>query len=223
MKYTIEQFTNKFRSLAGDTTLDVPEDFLINCINWAFNELPNIPKLNKLFSAHYTANLRKGSYRWKLNKDFRTINDFEFLNFYTSTGGEPCPACICHMENDEFYNTNGLVERNQAGKPCSYTIEFEGDDCYLVFDRPLGIPMIVDYTATGYPKPVESSKEVREISALAENLILALMRKLWYEEADDFAFAGAIEQYLDNKLILETIQQLNKKLKIGRPRVLGGI
>ena len=223
MKYIIRDFTSKFRSLVGDNTSDAPEEFLIQCMNWCFNELPNIPKLNKLFSAHYTANLRRGSYRWKINKDFRSINDIAMMNFYTSKGGEPCLVKVCNLDNATFYSRNGLVERKQPGQPCSYTIEKEGDDVYLVFDRPLGVPMMVDYIVTGYPKPVESPEETREISAIAEPLIFGLMRKLWYEEADDFAFSGAIEQYLDNKIILEAKQQLNKKFKTEMPRVLGGI
>lgn len=223
MRYKIKDFTDKFRSLVGDSTDDAPEEFLINCINWTFNELPNIPKLNRLFSAHYTVNLRRGSYRWKLNKDFRSFNDILMMNFYTSTGGEPCLTKVCNLDNAEFYSKNGLVERKQPGKPCSYTIEYEGDDVYLVFDRPLGIPMILDYTVTGYPMPIESEDEIREISAIAEPLIFGLMRKLWYEEADDFAFSGAIEMYMDNKIIQEAVQQLNKKFKTEMPRVLGGV
>ena len=223
MRYQISKFTDKFRSLVGDSTSDAPEDFLINTINWCFNELPNIPKLNKLFSAHYTVNLRRGSYRWKINKDFRSLNDILMMRFYTSTGGEPCPVKVCNLDTTTFYSKNGLVERKQPGKPCNYTIEKDGDDIYLVFDRPLGVPMIVDYIVTGYPKPIESPDEVREISAIAEPLIFGLMRKLWYEEADDFAFSGAIEMYMDNKLILEAEQQLNKKWKNEFPRVLGGI
>lgn len=223
MRYQISKFTDKFRSLVGDSTSDAPEDFLINTINWCFNELPNIPKLNKLFSAHYTVNLRRGSYRWKINKDFRSLNDILMMRFYTSTGGEPCPVKVCNLDATTFYSKNGLVERKQPGKPCNYTIEKEGDDVYLVFDRPLGVPMMVDYIVTGYPKPIESPDEVREISAIAEPLIFGLMRKLWYEEADDFAFSGAIEMYMDNKLILEAEQQLNRKWKNEFPRVLGGI
>lgn len=230
MIYRIKDFFRKFQLLAGDTTLDAPEEFLINCINWTFNELPTIPKLNKLFSAHYTVNLRRGSYRWKINKDFRAINDILFLYFYTSTGGEPCKAKVCRLSNEEFYARNGLVERKEPGQPCNYTIERDGDDVYLVIDRPLGVPMIVDYMVTGYPMPIEKDEhgnlknpnETREISAIAENLILSLMRKLWYEEADDFAFSQAIEQYLDNKTILETMQQLNRQFSDEMPRVLGG-
>lgn len=223
MIYKISDFFSKARSIFGDTTADIPEDFLINTINWSFNELPSIPKLNKLFTAHYTANLRRGSYRWKINKDFRSINEIFFMRFYTSEGGEPCPLKVCNLQNDEFYSRNGLVERKQPGKPCSYTIEFEGDDVYIVFDRPLSIPVIVDYKVAGYPMPVTNVDEKREISAIAENLIITLMRKIWYEEADDFAFSGAIEQYLDNKLIQEAIFQLNKRLKSEMPRVLGGV
>lgn len=223
MIYKISDFFSKARSIFGDSTADIPEDFLINTINWSFNELPSIPKLNKLFTAHYTANLRRGSYRWKINKDFRSINEIYFMRFYTSEGGEPCPLKVCNLQNDEFYSRNGLVERKQPGKPCSYTIEFEGDDVYIVFDRPLSIPVIVDYKVAGYPMPVTSVDEKREISAIAENLIITLMRKIWYEEADDFAFSGAIEQYLDNKLIQEAIFQLNKRLKSEMPRVLGGV
>ena len=223
MIYKISDFFSKARSIFGDTTADIPEDFLINTINWSFNELPSIPKLNKLFTAHYTANLRRGAYRWKINKDFRSINEIFFMRFYTSEGGEPCPLKVCNLQNDEFYSRNGLVERKQPGKPCSYTIEFEGDDVYIVFDRPLSVPVIVDYKVAGYPMPVTNVDEKREISAIAENLIITLMRKIWYEEADDFAFSGAIEQYLDNKLIQEAIFQLNKRLKSEMPRVLGGI
>lgn len=126
------------------------------------------------------------------------------------------------MSNEKFYAQNGLVERKEPGQPCSYTIEYEGDDVYLVFDRPLGVPMIVDYKVAGYPKPVENPDEKREISAIAENLIFSLMRKIWYEEADDFAFSGAIEQYMDNKTIQEAIFQLNKRMKNEMPRILGG-
>lgn len=223
MKYTVKQLTDKFRSIAGDTTADAPEEFLLNCINWAFNELPTIPKLNKLFSAHYTVNLRRGSYRWKINKDFRSINDILMMNFYTSVEGEPCLAKVCNLDNATFYSKNGLVERKKPGQPCNYTIEYEGDDCYLVIDRPLGVPMILDYIVTGYPMPVKNPEETREISAIAENLILSLMRKIWYEEADDFAFSQAIETYLDNKTLMEAIQQLNKKFKTEFPRVLGGV
>lgn len=222
MRYKIKTFFDKARSLFGDTSNDIPTDFFINCLNWTFNELPNIPKLNKLFYDHYTVNLRRGSYRWVVNKDFRSINDILFMNFYTSKGGEPCRKKVCNLPTPEFYARNGLVERMQPGEPCSYTIEFEGDNAFLVFDRPLGVPMMVDYAVTGYPKPVTSVEEEREISAIAENLILALMRKLWYEEADDMAFSQGVESYLDNKLILEAIQQLNKRFKNEMPRVLGG-
>lgn len=223
MLYSIKQFTDKARLIFGDQSNDIPETFLIQSLNWAFNELPSIPKLNKLFTAHYTANLRRGSYRWKINKDFRSINEIFFMRFYTSKGGEPCPIKVCNLTNEEFYSKNGLVERKQPGQPCSYTIEYEGDDVYVVFDRPLGVPVVIDYKVAGYPRPVESVDEKREISAIAENLILTLMRKIWYEEADDFAFSGAIETYLDNKLIQEAVFQLNKRMKNEMPRILGGI
>ena len=222
MIYVIKDFFKKFRVVAGDSSNDVPTEFLMSAINWAFNELPSIPKLNKLFTAHYTANLRRGSYRWKINKDFRSINEIFFMRFYTSKGGEPCPIKVCNLTNEEFYSRNGLVERKQPGQPCSYTIEYEGDDAYVVFDRPLGVPVMIDYKVAGYPRPVESVDEKREISAIAENLILTLMRKIWYEEADDFAFSQNVELYLDNKLIQEAVFQLNKRLKSEMPRVLGG-
>ena len=223
MLYSIKQFTDKARLIFGDQSNDIPETFLIQSLNWAFNELPSIPKLNKLFTAHYTANLRRGSYRWKINKEFRSINEIFFMRFYTSKGGEPCPLKVCNLTNEEFYSRNGLVERKQPGQPCSYTIEYEGDDVYVVFDRPLGVPVMIDYKVAGYPRPVESVDEKREISAIAENLILTLMRKIWYEEADDFAFSQNVELYLDNKLIQEAVFQLNKRMKNEMPRILGGI
>ena len=75
----------------------------------------------------------------------------------------------------------------------------------------------------GYPKPVASADEVRDISSIAENLIFTMMHKLWYEEAGDMAFSGAVENYLDNKTLQEAIFQLNKRMKNEMPRVLGGV
>lgn len=212
MKYTVQNFTDKFRAFVGDSSIDITEPFIIEALNWAFNELPRVPKLNRIFSKHYTLNLdAKEHYKWKLNQDFRRISDMPFLNFWTSTGGDICRLTVCHKDLVEFYNKNGIPELRKPGKPCEYTIETEGDDVYLVMDRPLDVPVIVDYIAYGYPKPVSSMKDEIEISAIAENLIFGLMREVYYFESSDYAFGEATASYLDNKAVREAIQELNKR------------
>ena len=63
MKYKTKDFANKFRSLVGDSTIDVPNEFIINALNWAFSELPLAPKMDKIFSKNYRVTIPTGHYR----------------------------------------------------------------------------------------------------------------------------------------------------------------
>lgn len=212
MKYKVSDLMKKFRLLAGDTSEDIPEEFLINGLNWAFNSLPNVPKLGRAFSKHYQYNLDANDhYKWPLNGDFRRLTDIPMLNLYSSTGGEPVRLNVCAKSNASFYRDNGIIALKTAGTPKEYTIEQDGDDIYLVIDRPSNVPIIIDYIAYGYPKPVESMDDEVEISAPIENLILNTLHKIFFEESSDLAFAGAFEDMMDNKMIPEVIQMLNKR------------
>lgn len=207
----VKDFAQKFLTFIGDETISIPEAFVISALNWSFNELPRMPKLNKLFSKHYTLNLdAEGHYKWNLNQDFRRLSDIPYMKFWTSDGGKPCPLTICPKDTITFYEKNGIPELMEQGRPCEYTIEQEDDDTWLVMDRPLDIPVIVDYIAYGYPKPVTSYDDEIKISAIAENLILGLMRTVYYYESSDFNFAQNTVEYLDNKALTEAIQELNK-------------
>lgn len=222
MKYTVKEFEEIFRTHIGDGTIDLPEDFVMKALNWSFNALPMIPKLSKIFSKHKQVQLdAKDHYRWNLNGDFRRLLDIPMMNFWTSTGGDLCKLHVCHRNVKEFYDHNGIIQLKQAGKPCEYTIEQEDDNIWLVFDRPLDIPVTIDYIAYGIPKPVKSPEDVIEISAIAENLILDVMRTVYYHESDDFAFAADINSYLDNKKVLEAIQQLNRRWGVEAPTIVG--
>ena len=222
MIYKVSEFEKIFRTHIGDGTVDIPDGFVINALNWAFNELPRVPKLAKIFSKHKQVQLdAKGHYRWNLDGDFRRLLDIPMMNFWTSTGGDICKLPLCHKDVQEFYNKNGIIKMKQAGKPCEYTIEQEGDNIWLVFDRPLDVPVMLDYIAYGFPKPVKSPDDKIDISAIAENLIIDIMRTVYYHEADDFAFATDISNYLDNKKIVEAIQALNRRWGVEEPIVIG--
>lgn len=223
---TLKDFAHKLQTLIGDNTLDIPEDFLRESYNYSINALPMVPRLEKLFSKHKQFNLdAKNNYKWSLSDatGFRRITDIPMLNFYTSTGGDPCKLCICHRPVKDFYEKNGLVSLKQPGQPCEYTIETEGDNVWLVLDRPSDVPIIVDYIAYGIPKPVESIDDEIEVSAIAENLILDVMRTMFFQEANDFAFASDIRSYIDNKTILEAEQALYKRWGSDEIRVLGEV
>ena len=226
MIYDMRTLAKKLQTLLGDNTLDIPEDFLMASYNYAINALPMVPKLEKLFSKHKYFNLdAKNSYKWSMSDatGFRRITDFPLFKFYTSTGGEPCELCICRRPVKDFYEKNGLVALKKPGKPCEYTIETEGDNVWLVLDRPSDVPIIVDYIAYGIPKPVESMDDEVEISAIAENLVLNVMKACYLREASDYAFASDVEQYLDNKSIIEAIQLLHRHWGDESPRVLGEV
>ena len=202
--------------------MDTPDDFIIEGINWCFRDLPLVPKLGKLFSKHYKWNLdAKNHYRWKINGDFRRLIDVPMLNFYTSTGGEPCKLTVCHEDVEDFYEHNGLIELKHPGTPCQYTIEEEDDNVWIVFDRPLNIPIIVDMIGYGFPKPVTKMDDVIELSAIAEQLIMMVLTTVWLQEAEDFSFAGNIYDYLDNKWLPEAIQALNKRWGVSKVAVVG--
>ena len=226
MKMKLFDLAEKLRVLLGDNTLDLPTDFLINAYNYSINSLPLVPKLDRLFSKHENFNLdAQNHYKWSLSDatGFRRISDIPMLNFYTSTGGEPCKLGICHRPVKDFYEKNGLVNLKRPGTPCEYTIETEDDNVWIVLDRPSDVPIIVDYIAYGFPKPAKDIEDEIEVSAVAENLILETMKACYLHEASDYAFAADVTNYLDNKTILEAIQMLYKKWGTEAPRVLGEV
>lgn len=226
MKYRLLDLADKLRTAIGDGTVDISDEFIIGAYNWAINDLPLVPKLEKLFTKHKHFNLdADGHTKWSLSDatGFRRITKMPLRKFYTSTGGSPCELCICYQPVEKFYERNGLVDMKQKGKPCEYTIEVEDDNVYLVLDRPSEVPIIVDYIAYGIPKPVSSIDDEIEISGVAENLILDVMKSYYLHEADDYAFAADVTSYLDNKKILEAIQILYRTWGDDEVRVLGEV
>jgi hypothetical protein len=226
MKMKLSQLADSLRTSIGDGTVDISDEFIIAAYNWAIIELPLVPRLEKLFSKHKQFNLdAKNHYKWSLSDatGFRRITEMPLIDFYTSTGGEPCKLTLCYKPVEKFYKENGLVNLKKPGKPCSYTIETEDDNVRLVLDRPSNIPIIVDYIAYGFPKPAKSMDDNIEISAIAERLVLDLMKAYYLHEADDYAFAADVTSYLDNKLVLEAIQSLHKTWGDNDIRVLGEV
>lgn len=212
MKYKTKDFANKFRSLVGDSTIDVPNEFIINALNWAFSELPLAPKMDKIFSKNYRVTIPTGHYRWKLSysKDFRRLTNLPVFQMFSSTGGNLCPMKVCPVSPQVLYSKT-VPAMNRPGTPCEYAIEQEDDDLYLVFDKPNNEPIILQYTGYGIPKMVTSMEDEIKISGIVENAILEVMRVVWYREADDLAFAGSAYDYLDNKYIPQITQMINKK------------
>jgi hypothetical protein len=47
------------------------------------------------------------------------------------------------------------------------------------------------------------------------------MRSVYFHESDDFAFASDITNYLDNKQVVEAIQQLYKRWGNEMPVIIG--
>lgn len=225
-KMKLYELADKLRVLIGDGTIDISDDLILNSYNYAINDLPMVPKLEKLFSKHKQFNLdAKHHYKWSLSDatGFRRITDIPMLNFYTSTGGEPCKLNLCHRAVRDFYDKNGLVSLKKPGKPCEYTIETEDDNVWVIMDRPSDVPIIVDYIAYGYPKQAKTLDDEIDISAIAENLILDVMKACYLHEADDYAFAADVTSYIDNKKIIEAIQQLHRRWGAEAPRILGEV
>lgn len=223
-KMKLRDLSEKVRSEIGDNTIDIPEDFIVNCYNYAIRDLPMVPRLEKLFSKHKQFNLdAKGHYKWNINDTFRRVTDTPMINFYTSDGGEPCRLPLCRRSVKDFYERNGLVNLKKPGIPCEYTIETESDEVWVILDRPSDVPIIIDYIAYGYPKPAQSLDDEIDISAIAETLIIEVMKTVYLHEADDYAFAADIRSYLDNKKIIEAIQQLHRQWGDESPRVLGEV
>lgn len=221
---TVREFADKFRSIVGDSTIDVPDKFVINALNWAFAELPLNPKLDKAFARNRVVQLKPNHYRWNLvdRKVFRRLTDIPSFNIWESVGGDLCPICVCAVSIEELY-AGGIPSLMKAGKPCKYAIEQQDDNIYLVFDRPISTPMVLQYIGYGIPKPVTSMDDIVEISGVLENAILEVMRVVWYREADDLSFAGSAYDYLDNKYIPQIIQMVNRNIKGIEGNVILGV
>lgn len=221
-KKLVKDLAEDFKTLIGDESADLPDDFVISAINWSFRELPKVPKLDKVFTTHRHFNLDANDhYRWNINCGFRRLTDIGMLCFYSSTGGEPCKIDICYKEPASFFEKNGIVELKMAGMPCEYTIETESDDNYLVLDRPSEVPIIIDIICCGFPQPVKTMEDEIDISAPVEQLILSAMQTVYYKEAGDFAFSADIASYLDNKAIPEVIQLVNRRWGMKPNAIIG--
>lgn len=220
---TVQDFADKFRVLVGDSSKSVPNRLILEGLNTAMNSLVSVPKLSRAFSKHYRKNLRaKNGYKWKLEGAFRRVADIPMLNFYTTAkGGDPCQITLCPLDVVSFYNKHGLIAMKRPGIPCEYTIEQEGDNTFLVIDRPSDVPLVVDYIAYGYPAPVSSMEDTIDLSAVIENCVLGGMKDAFYTEAEDLAFAGAVLDQMSNKYIPEAIQMLNKRLGTMGYTILG--
>ena len=219
---TVKQISDDFRTLIGDQSADIPDSFIINAINYAFRELPKVPKLDKIFSVHKHYNLDANDhYRWNINSGFRRLTDIGMLCFYSTTGGEPCKINVCYHEPETFFEKNGLVELKSKGMPCEYTLEVEGDDTYLVLDRPSDVPIIIDIICCGYPMPIQSMAEEINISAPIEHLLMSVLQTIYYKESSDFNFSADIMSYLDNKEIPEILEEIHKRWNFSRHAILG--
>lgn len=224
MKYKVQKFADKFRVQVGDSTLDCPDEFIINALNWAFNELPLSPKLDKVFAKNRRATLKPKHYRFNLvdKKVFRRLTNLPVFTMWTSTGGDLCPLKVCAVTPEELY-ASSVPSLMEPGRPCKYAIEQEDDDIFIVFDRPVDVPVILQYTAYGFPNNVTSMDDEIYLSAVVENAILDIMRVVWYREADDLAFAGSAYDYLDNKYIPQMVQMINKKWHGAEGHVILGV
>lgn len=226
MKMKLKDLADHLRTLIGDGTIDISDEFMVSAYNYCINDLPMVPKLEALFSKHKIFNLDASNhYKWSLSDStgFRRLTYLPLMKFYTSTGGEPCELPLCRRSVKDFYERNGLVSLKKPGTPCEYTIETEDDNVWLVLDRPSDVPIIAHYIAYGYPKPVKSLDDEVEVSSIAENLILNVMKTCYLHEAEDYAFAADITSYLDNKKIIEAIQQLHRQWGDESPRILGEV
>lgn len=237
MVITTKQFAANFRTLIGDTSQNVSDEFIISALNQAFSTIATVPRLARAFSKHYTVDLKaKDGCKWKLEGKFRRLADIPLINFFsTGQGGDPCPLNICPVPTVPFYKKHGIPSLKQAGIPCEYTIEQEDDNTYLVLDRPSDVPLVIDYIAYGYPAPVTGMTEVVvdkngapqtvdttiEISSVIETCILSAMKDAFYQEAEDMAFAGAMVDLLTNKYIPEAIQMLYHQFGAEAPRIIG--
>jgi hypothetical protein len=53
----MKDFSDKVRSLVGDGTYDIPEEFIINALNWAYNELATRTMTRFLSSLYFFSNI----------------------------------------------------------------------------------------------------------------------------------------------------------------------
>ena len=115
MKKKLFDLSEQLRNILGDGTADIPSEFMVNAYNYSVTALPLVPRLEKLFSKHKQFNLdAHNHYKWSLSDatGFRRITDIPMLNFYTSTGGEPCRPLSPSLLR---FGGDARRERSEAG------------------------------------------------------------------------------------------------------------
>ena len=207
MFITVGEFIKDVRENLEDQTGDILTTSIMAYLRSSLSRLAREPGLEDLFMYHDTLELGRmkedGSPAavWTINgvkedngegRPIGQIINVKSLLILKTTDCNVRQVTPCYLPYKYFRQEHPFPECLPPGDPCFFTIEQFQGTTKIMFDR-----------------PIKSERDILRIPVDYEDLLIELVKTLYYEGTSDFASSRAVEDKIDY-LVAQIREQLHR-------------
>lgn len=234
---TVEEFIDEFRDRVGDSTCDIPIQYIMNWLNTALRRLARARGLDKLFRYQDTFELARinedgsAAASWTLKgipadtgKDaprLGMIIDIKSLLILSTRDCHVGAARMCYVPFDWFRREHPFPEGQTPGQPCVFTLNQMGGETKIIFDRPITKPYAIDMVYSAFHPRVSKLTDLVRVPYSFSDIVQEAVYILYSQESADFATARSLYEDWDF-LVSEARELLAKQPDSFGPRQLRG-
>lgn len=232
---TAGEFIKDLRETLEDQTGDIPTTSILADLRLALMRMAREDRLEDLFLYHDTLELGRlkedGSpaASWTisgLRADDGTaekIGEIITVKSLLILKTEDCkvrPAEPCYLPYKYFRKEHPFPECETPGDPCFFTIyQFQGT-MKIIFDRPINRPYAIDMLYAAFHPRITKTTDTIRIPVDYEDLLIELVKTLYYEGTSDMSTSRAVEDKIDY-LVSQIGEMLHKNPEALPLRTLG--
>lgn len=218
---TFDEFVKEMRSVWGDSTCDLPKDYLLAWTNTGLRRLAREKGLGRLFRYQDTFELSRmnedgtPAASWTISASVGMIIDITSLMFLDSSDCRINANELCYVPLQWFRRSYPFPEKEMPGDPCHFTVNQMGPDTKLIFDRPITKPHMVDMIYEAFHPRLKNTTDIIRIPYSYLDILGQITQILMHQEGADFATARAL--YEDYDYLVSQARELLAKQPDGLP------
>lgn len=224
MFITVGEFIKDVRENLEDQTGDILTTSIMAYLRSSLSRLAREPGLEDLFMYHDTLELGRmkedGSPAavWTINgvkedngegRPIGQIINVKSLLILKTTDCNVRQVTPCYLPYKYFRQEHPFPECLPPGDPCFFTIEQFQGTTKIMFDQPINRPYAIDMVYAAFHPRIKSEKDILRIPVDYEDLLIELVKTLYYEGTSDFASSRAVEDKIDY-LVAQIREQLHR-------------